>query len=85
MLKQQSPAHADKEYLKILYWAAFESESGVHTALGLLVDREQRIDHEKIEELLKKIRKEDKFRDPEIMAVDLRQYDELSAGKGVES
>lgn len=85
MLKEQSPALADKEYLKILYLAARESESGVNAALGLLVDKEQRIESQKVEELLEKIRDEDKFRDPEIMAVDLRQYDELSAAMGVES
>lgn len=85
MLKEQSPANADKEYLKILYLAARETQSGVDTVLGLLLGSEQDIGHQRVVDQLKVIGEQDKVRDPEIMPVDLCQYDVFTVGMGVAS
>ena len=80
MLKTQSPARADKEYLKILYLAAQEGEAAVNVALGLLQEAGGRIDHTTIEQELDSVRNGQKAQDPHIADVDLRLYDELCAG-----
>lgn len=77
MLKEQSPARADKEYLQILHLAALESESGVNAALGLLLADDQPVDPQRVAEQLKVIGQEETVRDPEIGGVDLREYDTL--------
>lgn len=80
MLKVQSPARADKEYLKILYLAAQEGEVAVNTALGLLQEAGGRIEQKAIEVQLELVKAGQKVEDPRIAEVDLRQYDALCSG-----
>lgn len=78
LLNEQSPSSADKEYLKILHLAASDGESGVNTVLGLMVEQEGEISIKAVKERLDGLKDGDKVPDPKIMAVDLREYDELS-------
>ncbi len=52
-LKQTAGAGASKAYLRILYLAARESESGVDAALGWLLDQDQPTCPEAVERLLR--------------------------------
>ena len=85
LLTEQSPSRGNKEYLKILHLAAQEGERAVNTVLGILVDSDQGIGSENVQKLLEEIRDEKQVRDPEIMTVDLRQYDELATVTAVAS
>src|SRR5207244_3069501 len=53
LLQQQQPARAAKEYLRILYLAARESEAGVEEALSGLLDAGGRLDADLVEERLR--------------------------------
>jgi len=77
MLNEQSPAGADKEYLKILALSASEGESSVNTVLGLLEEGGEQISEALVKERLQEIQGCEKVADPEITAIDLREYDEL--------
>ncbi len=77
LLTEQSPSRGHKEYLKILHLAAQQGERAVNTVLGIMVDGDQGVTLEKVKQLLNEIRDEKQIRDPEIMMVDLRQYDQL--------
>ena len=85
VLKDQGPARADKEYLKILHLAARESETGVDAALGLVLADGARLDHRRVEEQFRGMGQEEKVRDPNITQVDLRQYDALCTAMGAAS
>lgn len=73
-LKNTSPAKADKEYLKLLYLAAFESESGVEDALKQLLTSGAKITEDAVKEMLSK---DDPRRDVFVAEVDLCIYDRL--------
>jgi len=83
LLKQQSPAGGDKEYLKILYLAARESESGVDQALEELIEAGWVMSAQAVEDLMGIMREAPKVRDPEIEPVNLGIYDELLGDKEV--
>jgi len=51
-LKVHHPGRASREYLKILYLAAKESETGVDDALRWLIDQEQRINFDTVESIV---------------------------------
>ena len=75
-LKEQSPVHADRDYLQILYLAAHEGESRVEEILRHHLKNDERIDPKSIESLLQ----DDAGKIPapatvDIAPVDLRVYD----------
>ena len=76
-LCEKTPARANKEYLKILYLAAKESESGVDEVLRTLFKTEQPIT---LEAVIKIMESESEITPPQqvnIDDVDLGQYDQL--------
>jgi len=52
LLRKQDGLRAHKEYLKILYLAAKETESGVHAVLRRMIELEQPITAAAVKELL---------------------------------
>ena len=77
-LRQQRPARASREYLKILHLAARQSESGVEAAIGRLLEEGQPIDAKVIKAIVKKGQTPDNaVRDPSVPAPDFAQYDDL--------
>jgi len=82
-LKRRSPARAHKEYLKILYLAAHETEAGVNEALRLLIDREWAITAEAVKKIVQSGEKATPVEDVVVESVDLDIYDELLKGKEV--
>jgi len=77
-LKEQSPAHADRDYLKILYLAAQEGESRVEEILRHQLKNDEPIDPKSIESGLHEMA--GNFPVPtgvDIAPVDLRLYDRL--------
>ena len=77
MLKEQSPVQADKEYLKILYLAARETETGVDNALKMLIDLERTISPEEVTRIVREDQQPEAIKDPVIAEVDLQIYDGL--------
>ncbi len=77
MLKEQSPVQADKEYLKILYLAARETETGVDNALKTLIDSEGTISPEEVTRIVREDQQPEVIKDPLIAEVDLQIYDGL--------
>ena len=76
-LKEQRPARASKEYLKILQLAARESETGVDNALRVLIDQEQPISFGAIQEMISGQDRVIPPTDITIDEVDLSSYDVL--------
>jgi hypothetical protein len=76
-LRKTHPAQADKKYLKILYLAARETESGVDEALRLLFEKQKPVSPEAIKEILNSNHKLGPPREVKITAVDLGHYDQL--------
>ena len=77
-LKEQSPAHADRDYLQILYLAAHEGESRVEEILRQSFKNDEIPDPKSIESLLRN----DDGKSPapttvDVAPVDLRVYDRL--------
>ncbi|MBN2254622.1 MAG: IS21 family transposase, partial [Deltaproteobacteria bacterium] len=77
MLKEQSPVQADKEYLKILYLAARETETGVDNALKMLINSERTISAEEVTRIVREDQQPKVIKDPVITEVDLKIYDGL--------
>jgi hypothetical protein len=77
ILKEQSPAHADKEYLMILHLAAMETELGVNKALGDLIDKECLISAQEVQKIVQKDQQPELIKDPVIAKVNLNIYDDL--------
>jgi len=75
--KKRGEKKADKEYLKILYLAATESESGVEAALALLFDLDADIDVETVKGLVAAGIDLPSFQDVTVDEVDLTTYDQL--------
>jgi hypothetical protein len=83
-LKRRNPSRAGKEYVKLLYLAARESEAAVDGVLGQLIEEDQPISYEAVEEILRSGSAHDKtFQEVVIEPVDVRVYDELLSGKVV--
>jgi len=76
-LKSHNPLHANKEYLKILYLAARESESGVDDALRYFFNREENLTAQKVEALIQSNRLIPSVTDIVIDKINLAGYDEL--------
>jgi|TARA_B100002003_G_scaffold52320_1_gene47526 hypothetical protein len=76
-LKSHNPLHAIKEYLRILYLAARESESGVDDALRYLFDREEHVTAQKVQAVIQSDRCIPSVTDIVIDKINLAGYDEL--------
>jgi hypothetical protein len=76
-LVQHNPNRASKEYLKILYLAAKEGESGTESALKELFSQGQQITTEAVETIVKSARQTASPAQVVIDDVDLTVYDEL--------
>ena len=76
-LKKHHPANATKEYLKILWLAAYETEEGVDRGLRDLLDRQESITAQSLENLIKSNRKVSSAMDVQVSDIDLTAYDEL--------
>jgi hypothetical protein len=76
-LKDHNQSRAAKEYLKILYLAAKESETGVDNALRWLMDQNQPISFNAVEVILITNQSIPEVTEVEIDDVDLRLYDNL--------
>lgn len=79
-LCDKSPARATKEYLKILYLAAKESEAQVQLALTHLFKENQDISENAILELLTLPDGSNKMIDPQVDSINLKIYDDLIPG-----
>jgi len=76
-LKEQSPATAHKEYLKLLYLAARETEVGVDDALRVLLNQEAPIDARVVKAMVLSGQEIAPVTDILVDAVDLSAYDQL--------
>ncbi len=76
-LKENKPARANKEYLKILFHAAKETEAGVDEALRKLFDDGQIISAEAVESILKSKVESAVRREVYVAETNLAGYDEL--------
>jgi hypothetical protein len=66
-----------REYLKILYLAAYESEAKVDAALQECIEKHSRITSNLIEEMIKEKSSILSLKTPEVEDVDLKSYDQL--------
>ena len=76
-LKEQSPATAHKEYLKLLYLAARETEVGVDDALRVLLNQQEPIDARVVKALVLSGQEIPPVTDILVDTVDLSTYDQL--------
>lgn len=76
-LKEQSPATAHKEYLKLLYLAARETEVGVDDALRVLLNQQEPIDAMVVKALVLSGQEIPPVTDILVDTVDLSTYDQL--------
>lgn len=76
-LKSRKPAQVNKEYLKILYLASKESESGVDEALRTLFERGEVVSSEAVTKQLIAGEPGPEEREVVVEEVDLSLYDEL--------
>ena len=82
-LKEQSPATAHKEYLKLLYLAARETEVGVDDALRVLLNQEEPIDARVVKALVLSGQEIPPVTDILVDTVDLSTYDQLLSNQEV--
>ncbi|MCD4654413.1 IS21 family transposase [bacterium] len=76
-LQKNNPTRANKEYLKILYLAASETELGVDGVLQNIIDTGQGFDFEDIKEKVTSGQKFHKVTDVEICEIQLVSFDTL--------
>jgi hypothetical protein len=81
VLCQRHPGRAAKEYLRILYLAARESEGGVQAALVELLSAGGRVDAAAVAEKLRQHGQVRQATEVTVAPVDLSQYDALLEGK----
>jgi hypothetical protein len=81
LLVQRQPARAAKEYLRILYTAAQQSEVAVEAALAELLDSAGPLDATLVQQRLRQQGPTRSVTDVTVAAVDLAVYDALLAGK----
>jgi transposase len=73
----QKPARADAEYLKILHFAAYNSEDCVDRALNILLNDNSAISVEAVKALTDTMSEYERPQDPHVAAIDLEAYDSL--------
>lgn len=83
VLKGKNSGNAGKEYLKILHYAAQESESGVDDALRLLFDQDRDVSIKAVKDIVLSGQKVRSVKDVSIDAVNLEVYDGLLSTSGV--
>jgi len=76
-LKKKNPAKADKEYLKILYLASKETQTGVDDALRFLFDEENDISSDSVEEIVRSGQTIPSVTEVVIEKINLSAYDAL--------
>jgi hypothetical protein len=81
VLRARQPGRAAKEYLRILYLAARESEAGVQAALVELLAAGGRVDAAAVAERLRQHGPSRQATEVTVAPVDLGQYDALLEGK----
>jgi transposase len=79
-LKENNPAKANKEYLKILYLAAKETETEIDEALKDLFKSERSISEESVKEILGKEKKTASPNKVKVEKPNLKLYDSLITG-----
>jgi hypothetical protein len=79
---RNSKGKANKEYLKILYLAARESESRVEEALRNLFKKEISISSEAVEAYVKSLQDRPLYQDCQVTKVNIEQYDALLTSQG---
>jgi hypothetical protein len=84
VLRKRQPARANKEYLRILYLAARESEAGVQAVLVELLKEGGRMDAAAVTERLRQQGSAQQATAVTVAAVDLGLYDALLDGKEAE-
>ncbi len=77
MLDKKHPSKANKEYLKILYLAARESQSKIESIIAHLLENGKDITVKNVEELLEINEEILRPKDVEIEAINLEDYDNL--------
>lgn len=82
-LKKNNSARSDKEYLKILYLASKETETGVDDALRFLFDLEKDISSDLVEEIVLSAQAIPSVTEVIIEKVNLSAYDELLSEREV--
>jgi len=83
LLKLSCPGRAEKEYLRILHLAARESETGVDSALGVLLSGDEPLTADAVETLVRSGQKLPPVTEVNVEPVDLAAYDLLLAGEEV--
>ena len=83
-LRERQPGRADKEYLRILYLAARESEAGVEAVLVELLKEGGRMDAAAVTARLRQQGQAPQATEVTVAAVDLSSYDALLDGKEAE-
>jgi hypothetical protein len=83
-LRERQPGRADKEYLRILYLAARESEAGVEAVLVELLKEGGRMDAAVVTARLRQQGQAPQATEVTVAAVDLSSYDALLDGKEAE-
>ena len=84
MLKRQYPVRADKEYLRILYEAAYGSEESVNKVLEKLISEGKTPSAVEVSTLVRWMQNlgTTPLTDPRVAPVDLAQYDVLIGSQG---
>jgi hypothetical protein len=82
-LKENNPTRANKEYLKILYLASKESQTGVDDALRFLFDEEKDISSDSVEKIIKSDQAIPDVTNVVIESINLSAYDELLSEREV--
>jgi len=75
--QRYAPARASKEYLRILYQAAYENESAVDAALRLLIERQEPLTADAVEEIVQSENQLAQQLEVTIPDVDLTVYDDI--------
>jgi hypothetical protein len=79
-LRENCPETSDRQYLKILQWAADEGEAQVEAVLRQLVEQAERIRADRVRKLLDENQGETNHWQIQIRPVQLSSYDALLSG-----
>ena len=85
VILRQNPGSASKRYLKILYLAAHETETGVENALSDLLENEQKVTEDSVKSILQENAPVFKCPAMQIDKIDLGIYDCFLNAEGVSS
>jgi hypothetical protein len=83
VIRKRNPGSASKRYLKILYLAARETETGVENALRYLLESELGISEDSVKNLLQANTQTFKCPDVQMNKIDLSVYDSFLSAEGV--